>query len=469
VKKAFLLPVPWLRDQMAETGLVPADESDCVRLKCVASQLRQGENIMDWLKANWIGMLVGALIAVAVLFATGHAHAADLTAKLGGDCCSDLEERIAELEATSARKGNRKVSLKVYGQVSETLTYWSEPGFNHYQVQSNGNRAGETFVGFAGEAQILPKTFGGFVLEISAGQFQPGTSFPFASAFSGGNDTNGVGTRQAYVYLKGEAGTFSIGTQQDATWNITGLTGQITDDLASTDIAHTKLSVRGFTGAGFSEVLDLWDGVRNDSVKYVSPTFYGLSLSASWGDALNPNASGGLFSSSGTQGSIWDVALRFDKEFGEFRTQAAVGYRDGTAINGLPAINGLAVQGLHVFSGSAGVQHLPTGLFANGSYGNLDATTLFPGSGAKGITAWEVQVGDEMHLTRIGHTTVYGDYGQMDLTHLFGVTDNFGLGVVQAIDPAAMSLFVSWQRWQNETVLIQGDADTFMAGARIKF
>ena len=30
-------------------------------------------------------------------------------ADLGGDCCADLEERIAELEATTARKGNRKV------------------------------------------------------------------------------------------------------------------------------------------------------------------------------------------------------------------------------------------------------------------------------------------------------------------------------------------------------------------------
>ena len=39
-------------------------------------------------------------------------------ADLGGDCCADLEERVAELEATTARKGNRKMSLTVYGQVN---------------------------------------------------------------------------------------------------------------------------------------------------------------------------------------------------------------------------------------------------------------------------------------------------------------------------------------------------------------
>ena len=51
-------------------------------------------------RANW------ALVLGAVgLFAATPAVSADL----GGDCCADLEERVAELEATTARKGNRKV------------------------------------------------------------------------------------------------------------------------------------------------------------------------------------------------------------------------------------------------------------------------------------------------------------------------------------------------------------------------
>ena len=53
-----------------------------------------------------------ALAAVGVL-AGGMttANAADL----GGNCCADLEERIAELEATTVRKGNRKVSADDFG------------------------------------------------------------------------------------------------------------------------------------------------------------------------------------------------------------------------------------------------------------------------------------------------------------------------------------------------------------------
>ena len=47
-------------------------------------------------------------------------------ADLGGGCCADLEERVAELEATTARKGNRVVSLQVYGQVNKALLIWDD-------------------------------------------------------------------------------------------------------------------------------------------------------------------------------------------------------------------------------------------------------------------------------------------------------------------------------------------------------
>lgn len=51
---------------------------------------------------------ISAGIAAVTLLTPG-AHAADL----GGNCCADLEERIAELEVTTSRKGNRKVSLLI--------------------------------------------------------------------------------------------------------------------------------------------------------------------------------------------------------------------------------------------------------------------------------------------------------------------------------------------------------------------
>jgi predicted porin len=413
-----------------------------------------------------VGLFIVFGVVLAALLIATQVKAADL----GGNCCSDLEERIAELEATAARKGNRKMSLQIYGQVSESLQYFSVPGFTHLQVQSNGNRDQETMVGFAGQAKIDPHNLAGFVLEIDVGLDVNGIPSPFA----GGNDTNGLGTRQAFVYWKNDTlGGVGLGLQKGATYGVTDVTGQIEGDLASTNIAHTKISLRPLVGSGFASfIADPWNGVINDSVKYSSPVWAGFSLSASWGDAIN--AHGGSLTDA-AQGSIWDVALRFNKDIGEFRTQAAIGYRDGTAIQNLPAGffgGGLAIQDVKVFSGSAGVQHAPTGLFVNGSYGNMDLTSLFVGSGANSITAYELQVGDEMRLTNLGHTTVFAEWGQYDLSHVFGTSDKpqvYGVGVVQAIDPAAMSLFLSWQRWSNETVIVNGNVDVIQGGAKIQF
>ena len=55
-----------------------------------------------------LGMTLGGFAMSA-----SPAKAADL----GGDCCADLEERVAELEATTVRKGNKKVSVTLSGWV----------------------------------------------------------------------------------------------------------------------------------------------------------------------------------------------------------------------------------------------------------------------------------------------------------------------------------------------------------------
>ncbi len=63
-----------------------------------------------------------ALAAVATALMGTSAMAADL----GGNCCADLEERIAELEATTVRKGNRKVSLQISGHIGHQLMFWND-------------------------------------------------------------------------------------------------------------------------------------------------------------------------------------------------------------------------------------------------------------------------------------------------------------------------------------------------------
>jgi len=52
---------------------------------------------------------VGDVYVAGLVSSIATSHAADL----GGNCCADLEERVAEREATTTRKGNVIVSLKV--------------------------------------------------------------------------------------------------------------------------------------------------------------------------------------------------------------------------------------------------------------------------------------------------------------------------------------------------------------------
>src|SRR6476661_3677045 len=111
-----------------------------------------------------------ALVAVAGLFVGGVAMPSAKAADLGGDCCADLEERVAELEATTARKGNRKMGLTITGQVHRTVL-WYDDGYStktYYGLDSTNSSS--RFV-FNGSARVTPKVTMGFeiMIEIEAG------------------------------------------------------------------------------------------------------------------------------------------------------------------------------------------------------------------------------------------------------------------------------------------------------------
>ena len=106
-----------------------------------------------------------ALIAAATVITTG-AYAADL----GGDCCADLEERVAELEATTARKGNRKVSLTISGQVNKLIMHYNDgTSSNTYWGIDNTNSSSR--FNFTGSAKVSPTFSAGFnmTIEVASG------------------------------------------------------------------------------------------------------------------------------------------------------------------------------------------------------------------------------------------------------------------------------------------------------------
>src|SRR5882762_5748606 len=92
-----------------------------------------------------------ALAAAAGLFVGGVAMPSAKAADLGGDCCADLEERVAELEATTARKGNRKMSLTVTGQVHRMVMWWDDgtSSKTYYGIDNTNSSSRFSFIGAA--------------------------------------------------------------------------------------------------------------------------------------------------------------------------------------------------------------------------------------------------------------------------------------------------------------------------------
>src|SRR5690606_3219491 len=90
----------------------------------------------------------GLVLSAGVFLAAAPALAADL----GSDGFADLEERIAELEATTARKGNRKVSLTISGFVNHNIQWWDDGEESNAYVTTNGSDPSR--FRFVGKAKI---------------------------------------------------------------------------------------------------------------------------------------------------------------------------------------------------------------------------------------------------------------------------------------------------------------------------
>ena len=91
-----------------------------------------------------------------------------------------------------------------------------------------------------------------------------------------------------------------------------------------------------------------------NGVRYDTPTFAGFSASASWGED-----------------DFWELAARYSGEVAGFKLAAGIGY---TVMN--DEKTSFAVPAAHkeseFFQAGAYVQHVATGLFVHGIYGNED-------------------------------------------------------------------------------------------------
>ena len=102
-----------------------------------------------------------AALAASIISGSAAAEAADLA----GDCCADLEERIAKLQAAAARRGNRKVSLTITGYVTKQVMFWDDGAESNAYISDIGPTQA-TNLRLPGEATIAPGWKAGYLMRI---------------------------------------------------------------------------------------------------------------------------------------------------------------------------------------------------------------------------------------------------------------------------------------------------------------
>jgi len=395
---------------------------------------------------------LSALMAAGLVaggLSTGSASAADL----GGNCCADLEERIAELEATTARKGNRKVSLTVSGWVGQQVMFWDDGRESNTYVTDLGSTLA-SHVKFTGQATIMPGWTAGYVLQLEAVGSDSLTVNQFRA--DGPNalvgTVNGVSTLQSFWFIKSDQlGKVSVGKQSDAADNsailVDGSGSLVPANWVAFDVnsffirqSNGTLTNSTWGGAYCQSAGGAWGdcaGLPRNTVRYDSPTFGGFSVSASWGE-----------------NDIWAVTTRYAGEWADFKVAGVASYFESSDPNLNLGFTGVTQR---YFQAGAYVEHVPTGLFAYGAYGHDD----YDGSGLGQSETYYLKGGIRQRWNPLGHTVLYGEYEHMKGTQAFAesgagsitgiapgnedTTKVWGLGVVQEIDAAAMSMWVKYR------------------------
>lgn len=456
-------------------------------------------------------------VALASLLAIVSVGRAANAADLGGDCCADLEERVADLEATTARKGNRKVSLTVSGWVSQQLMYFDNGAVSDVYVTDIGSTLG-SHVKFSGTAQVTPDVTAGYVLHIEMMDSDPitagnpawrgGGPAAYAMAENGTVEYDVVSPLYSYWFLKHKSlGQVMVGLIPQASEhaavlvdgsgsalqaNWTPLNGL---GIALSKGGHEILLDKDFgmptlvPNVGFPVGAAMWCGSTSlptsgncdplpmNGIRYDSPTFAGFSASTSW-----------------SEDDFWDVALRYAGEHGGFKISAAASYyrnsdeADYPGFNTVTGLTNVVKRDAGYFQAAAYLQHLQSGLFLYGAYGKEDndnvlATQALTDAQPSG-DVWYTKAGIRKKWSSLGATVLFAEYSERnDMYHpdlsAFGVTGSeltqWGLGGVQEIDAASMSLWLTYTNYQasfeNAPAAISDldDIDIVTAGALVLF
>ncbi len=426
-----------------------------------------------------------ALVA-AGLFVGGAALSPAQAADLGGDCCADLEERVAELEATAVRHRRRQMRLVLSGQVNSALLFWDNGEESDIYVIDNDESSTRINLRFTGTA-VPGVTVGGqieFDLEAAGGG---------DVNVNDGDDGEDINLRRAEWFVQGDFGTVTLGQGSQASDGFAEVSfsgsalGSVGYGLATTNIGGFDVfnEVTGnYTNASVFEISSDFDPSRRNRVRYDSPTFAGFTVSTSWGEDDEA-----------------DVALRYANEFNGLRVAAAAAYLwdddDGDGDQDYQETYGGSIAFFHVPSGI----HLQGGYVQNDFNSDDDLTNGagFPQDADRSGRNWWVATGVTFRAFSLGTTDVTIQYIETEGASVYNGVDTistdanaaalggdavetqvYGIGLSQNIDSlGGASIYLSYNRLEAEADAaafggtddqdFEQEIDYVTAGMRVRF
>ncbi len=400
------------------------------------------------------GRMTTSRFAIAAV-ATALMGSSALAADLGGNCCADLEERIAELEATTVRKGNRKVSVELSGWVGHNVMHWDDGIRSDMYIGDGGNIFSR--FRFKGSAKISSRFSAGFLYEFGVNVNNIGST----NQTTGGDDLGGASApllRDSTVWLRdAHLGMVKLGHGSTATDNLVlidlgGVSAAGTPDIGLYIGGMFITTSAGYTGTTWGSQItgaESWDTSRRNHILYESPALHGFTLQAAV-----------------AEDNFWDIALRYAGEFNGVRIAAGIGYSEDTELNAATGALDCATncnEKETQFKGSLSVLHVPTGLFTNFAAGTRERDV----AGTDG-DFWHITAGLARNHFGIGNTVLFGEYGEHNALGSTDTVTNWGIGVNQHIDAAAMEVFLTYKNFSSE-IANSNDLSIVLGGARVKF
>jgi hypothetical protein len=437
--------------------------------------------------------LISVSLLVLLAVAAGPAQAADL----GGDCCADLEARVAALEASTAHKGNRKVSLTIAGRVAATMTYWAETSPGPVRLGATAAENGpndhksDVYFGDAsgsgpqlvvkGAAKVTSDVTAGYYLELSVGAFD-GTHGG-VDQFGAGQSTKGntqvshqaagsVKPANTYVYVSSvRLGTLQLGKVDNAgDQYVSSLNGAwmggYTEGRAGKSFLIRRLDGL-LSPPSYGDVLSRLNPRGETGLRYISPSLGGLTFNASaHGD------------------DIWGVGANYAGTSGTITVKAGIGFGALGRVDGLvnTAPNVDMPLNPRLLGVSGGLKDSASGLFLEGAWSRRTESAPADVGDASNVF---LSGGWAKNVLGTGDTTLYANYDRT-LGNVMGINAGFllsvaaqsvAVGIDQRIDAAASHLFLTYEKTSFDGATTLGGVpfvpeqsiDTVTAGMSIEF